>query len=106
MNEYQLKILIKEIIKEIYNIKHISWDQGIINKSMGELGMFTFQNTSLKTLCGKRVNIKNIDNYHPTCSTCIETKKTLNNTSPPKGMDEKTYLMGKEYPPKKTDYSG
>ena len=66
-----------ESISRGNNMMHISWDLGVINKSMGELGMFNFQNSS-KTLCGKRVNIKNISSHHPTCPRCIETKRQLN----------------------------
>ena len=85
------------------DVKHISWDQGVINKAMGSLGMFQFQKTA-KTLCEKNVGVNRIDNHHPTCPLCLERKRELNTR--PKGLEEKTYILGKEYPPKKMDYSG
>lgn len=53
------------------NIKHAAWDDGAVaGVFMDVLGYDIGQKTT-KTRCGKRVNMRHVDNSTPTCADCL-----------------------------------
>jgi hypothetical protein len=68
-------------------ITHIAWDFGIIQDTVSDiLGFFPGQKTT-KTICKKRVVMKNIDNKNPSCPECSEWLKRNPEPEYPKHSD-------------------
>lgn len=51
-------------------IKHISWDLGVLESVCTALGV-PYDIKTTKTFCDKRVPYRKIDNDSPTCQACI-----------------------------------
>jgi hypothetical protein len=51
-------------------VKHLAWDEGIINKVMREVLGSSYQNKTTKTYCEKRVSFSKIDNEDYDCPQC------------------------------------
>jgi hypothetical protein len=56
-------------------VTHVSWDFGAIQDIATEILGYRPEKKTSKTLCKKRVSMKNIDNTNPTCSECSELLK-------------------------------
>lgn len=51
-------------------MKHLAWDEGIINAAIVEVTGLDFSQDSTKTFCGKRVKMSHIDNKNYDCPRC------------------------------------
>ncbi len=58
-------------------LTHYAWDYGAIDDAFDEVLGFHVSHKSTKTICGKRVNPKYIDNSAPTCPKCQEEKRLV-----------------------------
>lgn len=56
-------------------MKHLAWDEGVIDAAMREVLGCTFAPKTTKTYCGKRVTYVRIDNSHYNCPACKEAKR-------------------------------
>ena len=51
---------------------HVAWDFGTVLDVTTQIMGYRPEQKTTKTLCKKRVNIKNINNTNPTCPVCLK----------------------------------
>ena len=56
-------------------LKHVAWDFGIVLDTVSEILGYSPKQKTTKTLCKRRIILKNIDNKNPTCPICSERLK-------------------------------
>jgi hypothetical protein len=57
-------------------ITYVAWDFGIVSDSASKILGFRPEQKTTKTLCKKRVRMKNINNTQPTCPSCLESLRS------------------------------